>query len=52
MRLQDDDIMAAARDEGLKTLEDIEWAVLERNGEISIVPASKERLSLGIFVFP
>ena len=38
MRLQDDDVMASARDQGIKTLDQIELAVLERNGEISIIP--------------
>jgi uncharacterized membrane protein YcaP (DUF421 family) len=38
MGIQDDDVMAMARDQGLKTLEQIERAVLERNGEISIGP--------------
>lgn len=38
MRLQDDDVMALARDQGLKSLEDVKYAVLERNGEISIIP--------------
>ncbi|MBV9760210.1 MAG: DUF421 domain-containing protein [Acidobacteriaceae bacterium] len=40
MRLQDDDVMALARDQGLQTLEEIDYAVLERNGEISIIKAS------------
>jgi uncharacterized membrane protein YcaP (DUF421 family) len=39
MRIQDDDVMAMARDQGLETLDQIEYAVLERNGEISIIPA-------------
>lgn len=39
-RVQDDDVMEKARDQGLKTLDQIETAVLERNGEISII--SKE----------
>lgn len=38
MRVKDDDVMERARDQGLKTLDEIETAVLERNGEISIVP--------------
>ena len=40
MRIADDDVMEKARDQGLKTLDQIESAVLERNGEISII--SKE----------
>ncbi len=42
MRIQDDDVMAMARDNGLERLDQIEYAILERNGEISIVPKSKE----------
>ena len=38
MRIQDDDVMAMARDQGLRTLDEIDTAVLERNGEISIIP--------------
>jgi uncharacterized membrane protein YcaP (DUF421 family) len=38
MRVSDDDVMASARDSGLKTLEQVDRAVLERNGEISISP--------------
>lgn len=38
MRVQDDDVMEKARDQGLKKLNEIETAVLERNGEISILP--------------
>ena len=41
MRVQDDDVMEKARDQGLKTLDEIETAVLERNGEISIIPKEK-----------
>ncbi len=39
MRIADDDVMAAARDRGLKAFDDIELAVLERNGEINVIPA-------------
>jgi uncharacterized membrane protein YcaP (DUF421 family) len=38
MRIADDDVMAMARDQGLRTFEDIDTATLERNGEISIIP--------------
>ena len=37
MRVEEQDIMAAARDKGCKTAADIKYAVLERDGEISIV---------------
>src|ERR1700744_2091018 len=40
MRIQDDDVIASARDSGIKTLQDIDCAVLERNGEISVVKAA------------
>jgi uncharacterized membrane protein YcaP (DUF421 family) len=38
MRIKDDDVIASARDSGIKTLQEIDWAVLERNGEISVSP--------------
>jgi uncharacterized membrane protein YcaP (DUF421 family) len=41
MGVNDDDVMAAARDKGLKSLEEIKYAFLERNGEISIIPQSQ-----------
>ncbi len=41
MRIQDDDVMAMARDQGLKTLDEVGDATLERNGEISIIEADK-----------
>ena len=37
MVVQSEDIMAAARDRGVERLDQIEYAVLERNGEISII---------------
>jgi uncharacterized membrane protein YcaP (DUF421 family) len=37
-RIAYDDLMAAARDQGLKDLNAVDYAVLERNGEISIIP--------------
>lgn len=40
MRIQDDDVMASARDSSIAALEEIDSAVLERNGEISIVQKS------------
>ena len=42
MRIADDDVMAMARDQGVRTLDKIDTAVLERNGEISIIPAESE----------
>lgn len=41
MRIADDDVMANARDRGLQSLREIETAVLERNGDISIIPAGR-----------
>ena len=38
MGIQDDDVMAMARDQGLRQLDKIGTATLERNGEISIIP--------------
>lgn len=37
MGIVDDDVMAAARDKTVKALTDIDYAILERNGEISII---------------
>jgi uncharacterized membrane protein YcaP (DUF421 family) len=36
MRISDDDVAASARDSGIRTLQEIDQAVLERNGEISV----------------
>ena len=41
MRMQDSDIMAAARTKGVKTLDGIKYAILERNGAISIIKAKE-----------
>jgi uncharacterized membrane protein YcaP (DUF421 family) len=43
MGIQDDDVMASARDQGIKTLDKIQIAVLERNGEISVIHAESEQ---------
>ncbi len=37
MRIKEDDVMEMARGQGLRTLDEIETATLERNGEISII---------------
>jgi len=42
MRVYDDDVSASARDSGIKTLEEIDRAVLERNGEISVSAVSAD----------
>ncbi len=39
MGVQDDDVMAVARDQGVLSLEQIDTAILERNGQISIIPS-------------
>ncbi|MDB6086461.1 MAG: hypothetical protein JWN43_4342 [Gammaproteobacteria bacterium] len=38
MRIQDEDVMAAARDHGIRSLGDIDLAILERDGDIGIIP--------------
>lgn len=37
MRLDDNDVMAAARTQSVKTLDQVKYAVLERNGGISVI---------------
>ena len=41
MRMQDTDVMAAARTKGIKTFAGVKYAILERNGAISIIKADK-----------
>ncbi len=40
MLIDQQDVMTAARDKGISSLDGIAYAVLERNGDISICPAS------------
>ncbi len=42
MRIQAEDIRAMTRDQGLENVEQVDCAVLERNGEISIIPSKKK----------
>ncbi len=42
MRIQEEDIIGTARDQGIGRADQIDYAVLERNGEISVVPTSQE----------
>ena len=37
MRLAPEDVLAAARTKGIRGIEEIEYAVLERNGGISVI---------------
>ena len=39
--IQDDDVMASARTKGVRNLSEIKYAVLERNGAISIIKKEK-----------
>src|SRR5690606_12090321 len=42
-RLKEDDVLEAAREaHGLERMEQVKYAVLERNGSISIIPEAKE----------
>jgi uncharacterized membrane protein YcaP (DUF421 family) len=43
MRLNDQDVLAIVRDQGLERLDQIDYAILERNGEISIVPSENRQ---------
>ncbi len=42
MKLAPEDIMAAARMKGVNSIFDVKYAILERNGTISIIKAEKE----------
>lgn len=42
MRIQDTDVMEAARTRGLENLSQIKYAILERNGGISIIEADEK----------
>jgi uncharacterized membrane protein YcaP (DUF421 family) len=38
VRLLEEDVMSMARDQGVTSPEEIDYAVLERNGEVAIIP--------------
>jgi uncharacterized membrane protein YcaP (DUF421 family) len=42
LRIQNQDIMASARLQGVRALEDIDFAVVERNGAIAIIPKDRD----------
>ncbi len=42
MRILDEDVMTAARDKGMSSLDNVKYAILERNGEISIIESSQD----------
>jgi uncharacterized membrane protein YcaP (DUF421 family) len=41
MRIDQEDVMAAARTKGLSSIHDVAYAILERNGAISIISINK-----------
>jgi uncharacterized membrane protein YcaP (DUF421 family) len=41
-RVEDDDVMAAARTKGVMNFSGIKYAILERNGAISIIKADQD----------
>lgn len=42
MRLDPEDVMAAARSKGIKSIFEVKYAILERNGAISIINAEEQ----------
>ena len=42
MRLAPEDVMAAARTKGIRSFDNIEYAILERNGGISVIEKEKD----------
>jgi uncharacterized membrane protein YcaP (DUF421 family) len=42
MKMAPEDIMAAARSKGINSIFDVKYAILERNGTISIIKAKKD----------
>ncbi len=42
LRILESDIMAAARQKGLMRLEQVRYAVIERDGKVSIIPESED----------
>ena len=43
MRIHGMDVMASVRSSGMKSLSDVKYAVLERNGGITVIKADKRR---------
>ena len=43
MKMQPEDVMAVARAKGIRSMEEIEYAVLERNGAISVFKKQEEK---------
>ena len=41
MRIAEDDVMAAARNKRVRSVRDIKYAILERNGGIGIIKGGK-----------
>jgi uncharacterized membrane protein YcaP (DUF421 family) len=42
MRIEEEDVLAMARDKGLMSAQEVEYAFLERNGEISIIEKQQD----------